>query len=345
MSTKIITLQNVSQIVQKIGYVQFNSQLVEVMKTEFSRWDEFDKTARVGFYKNDGVMELMPICGPELFSYKYVNGHPKNTALNKLTVVGSGLLAKNQTGEPEMISEMTLLTAIRTGATSCLASLYLAKIESKNFGIIGCGSQSEFQFMAHLSYFSLKKVYYFDTDTKAMEKFVNNLQNRLECKNIEFVACKSAKEVCQDSDIITTCTAYAGSQEIIQADWIKPGQHINAIGGDSPGKTELDPKILTKADKVVIEFFEQTVLEGEIQNLPNRQEIVYGELWEIITTKKAGRTNNQEITVFDGVGFALEDYCILVFVNELSQKLGIFTQLDMVPELENCKDLFGLLNV
>jgi len=343
MSTKIITLRNVADIVQTVGYLEFNKGLIAVLQREFARWELFDKTARLPFYKNDGVMELMPICGPEMFSYKYVNGHPNNPSLNKLTVVGSGLLAQNSTGEPQLIAEMTLLTALRTGATSAMVSTYLARSNSTKFGIIGCGSQSEFQFLAHVGLFPLQQVYYFDTDTKAMQKFVENVRTVPETKNIDFIACTSAQQVCLNSDIITTCTAFAGSQEIIHSSWLQAGHHVNAIGGDSPHKTELEAGVLTKANKLVVEFFEQTVHEGEIQNLENPQDVVYAELWEIITTKKLARESDTEITVFDGVGFALEDYCVLVYMNELSEKLGIFTELDMVPELENPKNLFGLL--
>jgi len=339
MSTKIITLQDVKKIVSTVGYKNFTNQLVAKMREEFARWNDFEKTARLPFYKNDGVMELMPICGPEMFSYKYVNGHPNNPILNKLTVVGSGLLAKNDTGEPLLISEMTLLTAIRTGATSLLASQLLANPNSENFGIIGCGSQSEFQVMAHLDNFPIKKVFYFDTDQKAMQKFAFNLKN----SEVTFIACKSAKEVVDNTQIITTCTAFAGSQEIIKADWLIPGQHINAIGGDSPHKTELEPQVLLKADFLAVEFFEQTKDEGEIQNLQNPKDAVDAELWELITKQKTGRKTEKDITVFDGVGFALEDYCVLVLINELSDKTKIFTQLDMVPELANPKDLYSLL--
>ena len=285
-------------------------------------------------------MELMPICGPEKFSYKYVNGHPNNPKLNKLTVVGSGLLAENSTGEPLLISEMTLLTGIRTGATSYLASKYLAPKNVETFGIIGCGSQSEFQVMAHAGNLPLKQIYYFDVDEKAMDKFSKNLGNL----DIQLTRCQSAQQICQKSQLITTCTAYAGPQEVIQADWIGQGQHVNAIGGDSPGKTELDPKALTKADKLVVEFFPQTAVEGEIQNLEQPEQTVYAELWEIISGHKAARENDSELTIFDGVGFALEDYCTLNYVNQLSQELGIFTKLDMVPELSDAKDLFGLLS-
>jgi ornithine cyclodeaminase len=265
--TKIITLKNVQQIISKIGYQEFNQGLLGYLEEDFKKWNSFEKNARLAFYKNKGVMELMPICGEELFSYKYVNGHPFNTKLNKLTVVGSGLLAEVSTGEPILISEMTLLTALRTGATSSLASKYLARKNSNKIGIIGCGSQSEFQVLAHLNNFDVKKIYYFDTDQKAMQKFKHNLAKF----KIQLIACESSQEVAKDSDIVICCTAYPAKQEILKKDYLKPGQHINAIGGDSPHKTELEVSILDFVDKIVVEYFPQTSHEGEIQNLKTQK--------------------------------------------------------------------------
>lgn len=338
--TKIITLKNVQEIVAKVGFSKFIAEFIPYLKADFASWETFDKNARVAFYQNQGVMELMPICSPDLFSFKYVNGHPNNTAVNKLTVVGTGLLAKTQTGEPELISEMTLLTALRTGATSYLVSSLLARKNSTKFGIIGCGSQSEFQILAHLSGFDVQKVFYFDVDQKAMEKFAKNLSNQ----KFELIPCKDAKEVCQNADILTSCTAFAGSQEVIHSSWINPGTHINAIGGDSPHKTELEIGVLNLADKIVVEYFEQTKHEGEIQNLKSPELAVYAEIWEIITNQKAGRQNDEEITLFDGVGFALEDFSMLRYIHELSTKLGIFTELDMVPKMSDPKDLYTFLH-
>ena len=143
--TKILTINNIREIIQTIGYESFVLGLIKYLEQDYKKWQTFDKTSRIAFYKNKGVMELMPICGQDLFAFKYVNGHPDNTLLNKLTVIGFGLLADTDTGEPILLSEMTLLTALRTAATSTMASKYMANKVISSFGIIGCGSQSEFR--------------------------------------------------------------------------------------------------------------------------------------------------------------------------------------------------------
>lgn len=145
----------------------------------------------------------------------------------------------------------------------------------------------------------------------------------------------------KNADIVTTLTAARKQSKILKEEWIKPGMTINAIGGDCPGKTELDPKILERS-KIVVEFLEQSKEEGEIQNYNSMN--IYAELWELSQGKKLGRTSNEEIFVFDSVGFALEDYVILRLVYSLAEDFHVGHMLDMVPESRNPNDLFRLLS-
>ena len=146
------------------------------------------------------------------------------------------------------------------------------------------------------------------------------------------------------ADIIITATAAPGKQKVVDYSWLHPGQHISAIGGDSPGKTELDIDILKNA-KVVVEYFEQTKDEGEIQNLGEKaRDFVYAELWEIIKGNKQGRVNDEEVTLFESVGFALEDYSTLRLVYNLAKKYKMGKEINLIPDqMEDCKNLFGLL--
>jgi ornithine cyclodeaminase len=172
-----------------------------------------------------------------------------------------------------------------------------------------------------------------------MQKFQENLQKY----DFNLIKCNSVEEVLENCDIITTATAAIQATQILTKDHLKNGLHINAIGGDSPNKTELDPEILTFA-KVVVEFFDQTKHEGEIQNLTNlNRDSIYAELWEIASNTKLGRQNPDEITLFDSVGFALEDYSILNLIKDLSQKHNIGQTLDMIPQLVDPKNLFSLI--
>jgi len=232
---------------------------------------------------------------------------------------------------------MTILTAMRTAATSVLASKYLARKGIKSFGIIGTGAQSEFQVLAHHFSLGINKIYFFDIDPAAMEKFVENLTPF----GLELHPCRDAQSIVEQSDIITTATAVKTKAKVVLKDWIKSGTHINGIGGDCPGKTELDPSLLA-ACKIVVEQLEQSKKEGEIQQLGEGK--IFAELWELVSGKKNGRESEQEITLFDSVGFALEDYSVLRLVSSLAEEYHVGHMLDMVPSHRDPKDLYSLLN-
>lgn len=332
----IITVDDISQLIAKVGLKHFYLELVDCLQADFAAWHGFRKNKRLAEHLEQGVLELMPICGPDYYSFKYVNGHPKNPFVNKQTVVAIGVLADIHTGYPLLISEMTLLTALRTAATSALAARYLAKNQCEQMAIIGTGAQSEFQVLAMHYILGINRVKYYDRDPEAMKKFAANLA----AYDLELIAEKDIPNTLMNADIVITATAAKIQARILENDWILPGMHLNVIGGDCPGKTELDPEILLRS-KIVVEFLEQTQHEGEIQHLI--PEIVYAELWELAADEKPGRLSDSEITLFDSVGFALEDYSILRYVYQLEQKFQISHPLTLIPDLKDPKNLFGLL--
>lgn len=337
---KLIRIQDIRNLMTHINLKDFFKTLSTMLMEDFSHWGEFQKSARYAAYVENGVVELMPVCGPTLFSFKYVNGHPNNPKNNRLNIVALGMLADVETGYPLMLSEMTILTALRTAATSALASKLMARKNSKKLAIIGCGAQSEFQVLAHHALFDLSEVRYFDLDPKAMERFAQHLAK----ESFTLISAPNAKTAIAEADLIITATAARGKNKVIEASWLEPGQHISGIGGDSPGKTELDPAILDTA-KIVVEYFPQTHHEGEIQNLGElAKSRVYAELWELCDHSKQGRDNDAEITLFDDVGFALEDYSILRYVYQLAEQFNIGLTPDLIPEgMTDPKNLFGLL--
>ncbi len=335
---KVLTIPDIKKLISHIGLKNFFSELVTAIENEFARWEHFQKSPRHAVHLQQGVIEVMPICDDEFYSFKYVNGHPKNTDLKKLTVVAIGLLADLKTGYPLLISEMTLLTAFRTAATSALAAKYLARKNSKTIGIIGTGAQAEFQVLAQKALFDIQTVKYFDIDQNAMKKFHHNLRDQ----GFELIPCDDAKSVVENVDIITTATATKKQAKILDIHSLQPGLHINTIGGDCPGKTECDKDILSRA-KIVVEYLQQSLHEGEIQQMGNSAS-VYAELWELVTGKKKGRESDQEITLFDSVGFAIEDFAILKFMYAMAIKNNMGASMDLIPQLNDPKDLFSTFN-
>lgn len=335
---RIITVDDIGSLIRKVTIEKFFERLIEKTRECFNRWPEFHKIPRSVSHFDFGVIELMPIWNKDYYSVKYINGHPLNPQQNKQTVVGIGMLADVATGYPVLISEMTLLTALRTAATSALASQYIARKNAKTMALIGTGAQGEFQVIAHKAALGIEKVKYFDIDPAAMKKFAANLAGY----DIELEACHDVQTAIREADIITTATAAKKQAHILKDAWINPGVAINALGGDCRGKTELDPNILHRS-KIVVEFIEQTQEEGEIQNYAPEE--VYAELWQLTSGEKPGRVSDDELIVFDSVGFALEDYAVLRLVSSLAEDFHVGHMLDMVPDCKDPKDLFGLLNV
>jgi ornithine cyclodeaminase len=337
---KVITEEVLVKLIKIHGFENFLKDFMLVLKNDFSRWNEFNLIPRPAMHVRDGVLELMPICDKDIFAFKYVNCHPKNTANGMMTVVATGQLSRVDSGYPLLFSEMTLLTALRTAATTAIATDLLSRKDSQILGIIGTGAQSEFLTNALRLIRDIKEVRYFDIDSLAMDKFESNFKN----SNLKLVRCNNGKETVKGADVITTCTACRAHVDVLKNDWINAGVHINGIGGDSEGKTELEFGILSRG-RIVVEYLDQCMTEGEIQRF-DRQEAkkhVHAELHELITGEKIGRESDEQITIYDSVGIALEDYSVLRFTYDLANRYGLGQELNFTPVLDNTKNLIAMV--
>ncbi len=333
--TRLVDLPDLAQLAHDIGPAALIELLAQSIESEFLRWNEFDKSARSACHSACGVIELMPVGGATHYSFKYVNGHPDNPARGLPTVMAFGVLAEVETGYPLLLSELTLTTALRTAATSALAARALARPNSRRMALIGNGAQSEFQAIAFHALLGIDEVYAFDVDSAATEKLIHNLAD---VQGLRVHRAASAEEAVRGADIVTTVTADKARATILTPDMIEPGMHLNAVGGDCPGKTELHPDVLRGA-RIFVEYEPQTRIEGEIQQLAPDHAVT--ELWQVIAGQAPGRTSAQEVTVFDSVGFALEDYAALRLLHRLSQERGIGRDVELVPSDGDPKDLFG----
>lgn len=335
-------VNGVRELVRQVGLARFLALLVDAMDSDYRRWECFDKSARHAIHSPVGVIELMPTSDGTLYGFKYVNGHPKNTAEGLLTVTAFGVLADVATGYPLLVSELTLTTALRTAAMSVLAARHLARPDSHTMALIGNGAQAEFQALAFYHLLNVRTLQLFDTDPAATAKLVRNLQ-RLQLPGLVLQPCASTQEAVRGSDIVTTVTADKRNATILTPPMIAPGMHLNAVGGDCPGKTELHPDILRRPDaRVVVEFEPQSRIEGEIQQMP--ADFAVTEFAAVLRGQAPGRTQAQDVTVFDSVGFALEDFAALRTLHQLLQTHAhLATPIDLIPQMDNPKDLFGVL--
>ncbi len=331
-----VSVDNMMRLAHAIGPEKFIADLAGYIEADFRRWERFDKTPRTASHSAEGVIELMPTSDGETYGFKYVNGHPKNQKAGLQTVAAFGALSSVGSGYPMLLTEMTLLTAFRTAATSALAARWLAPKDARVMAMIGAGAQCEFQALAFKTLLGVDRLRIWDVDSGAIDKALRNLA----AAGIEAVGCASAEAAIEGARIITTCTADKQYATVLTDNLVGAGVHLNAIGGDCPGKTELHRDILLRSD-IFVEYPEQTRIEGEIQQLPPDHPVT--ELWRVIAGDAPGRTGASQITLFDSVGFAIEDFSALRYVRDQAKATGLFEKLDLLADPDDPRDLYGML--
>ena len=331
-----VSVENMTRLILRRGVEQTLIELAGYIEEDFRRWPEFDKTPRVAAHSAEGVIELMPTSDGRSYGFKYVNGHPKNTRSGRQTVTAFGVFSEVDTGYPVLLTEMTVLTALRTAATSALVAKHLAPEGARVMAMIGNGAQSEFQCLAFKAICGIDTVHLYDIDPQATAKAARNLHG----KGLTVTACKTAEEAMQGAQIITTCTADKQFATILTDNLVGAGVHINAIGGDCPGKTELHRDILLRSE-IFVEYPPQTRIEGEIQQLPEDHPVT--EFWQVLDGEKPGRTDARQITLFDSVGFATEDFSALRYIRDRLEEDPCFEMLDLLADPDDPRDLFGMV--
>jgi ornithine cyclodeaminase len=335
--TTLLTTRDIARIVAAHGLPEVLRRMEAAITSDFRRWLDFDKVARLASHSAQGVIELMPVADSQRYSFKYVNGHPNNHRHGLPTVMAFGVLADVVTGEPELLSELTLTTAMRTAATSVMAARAVARPGSRTMALVGNGAQSEFQALAFHHLLGVTTLQLFDVDAAATARLVRHLRGTA---GLELRVAGSVAQALDGADIVTTVTADKRNATVVTPEMIEPGMHLNAVGGDCPGKTELHPAVLENAS-VFVEYEAQSRIEGEVQQMAADYPVV--ELWRVLTDQAAGRRSAEEVTVFDSVGFALEDFAALGLMADLARAMRLGTEIDLIPALRDPKDLFGQL--
>lgn len=336
-TVRYVGVDNMVRLVAARGVEAMLIGMADYIEADFLRWPLFDKTPRVASHSTDGVIELMPTSDGTLYGFKYVNGHPKNTRDGLQTVTAFGMLSDVATGYPQFLAEMTITTALRTAATSAVAARHLARKDSRVMAMIGTGAQSEFQALAFRAICGIDTLRVYDIDPDAVAKFTANMAGQ----GLAITVCATAAEAVIGADIITTCTADKQNATVLSDNMVGAGVHINAIGGDCPGKTELQADILNRAS-VFVEYPEQTRIEGEIQQMA--PDFPVTELWQVIAGTASGRTDARQITLFDSVGFATEDLSALRYIRDAVDGTPWFEEIDLIAAPVDPRNLFGLIH-
>lgn len=264
------------------------------------------------------------ICG-----VKWNGNFPKNPRQGRLAITGKLLLNDPDTGLELADMDATYITRYRTGAAGALGVKYLAREDATRLGLVGAGEQARTQVAAILKVRPIKKITIYSRTEAHAQALKNELQTTY---GLEVAAAADVAQAVQGQDIVVTVTP--STSPLVRREWVRPGTHINAFGADSPGKQELDPEIL-KAAKIVVDDRAQCQEIGEINVPLSRGEItphqIYGTLGEIVAGQKPGRTDPQEITVFDATGLSIEDLALGLEIYRRARERGLGKIKDFLP--------------
>jgi alanine dehydrogenase len=258
---------------------------------------------------------------------KWINAHPHNRErFGRPAVVGIFLLSDPVTAHPLAIMDATKLTALRTGAAAAVATRHLARNTARTLGVIGCGAQARSIVRCHVVLRPWERIILADSDRARAAELAEEMTRAggPSC-------CTADIEEAATADVV--CTLTPSRLPIVMTGWIRPGTHINALGADAPGKRELDTSILTRA-RIFLDDAEQARESGEV-NVPLHQGelpsgAILGTLGEIVAGTLAGRTSDDEITVFDSTGLAVQDLAVARLLYERARRANIGTEISLV---------------
>jgi alanine dehydrogenase len=265
----------------------------------------------------DGDFRTMPAYLPSLAiaGVKIVNVHPGNPRKGLPTVMALTVILDIETGQPTAVINATRLTDMRTGAAGAVAGKYLSLKKEIVLGVVGTGRQAQAQVSAISRELNIRQIKIWGRDPEHIRKFADRF--------MEFPCLAPSLENTCDCDVLVTATS--SRSPLIRSEWIHEGTHINAIGADAPGKEELDPALLNRA-QVFVDDIAQAVHSGEI-NVPisnglYRPADIAGTLGEVVIGKKK-RAGAETITIFDSTGLAIQDLAIAKIAMQHGKKTDL----------------------
>lgn len=332
LKTVIYTLEDIRSIVHYVGLDRIMDEAIDSLHAYLECYSAGEHVipVREGVEYSapaTGLIEWMPAMryGNEV-RIKIVGYHPDNPRHQNLPTIMSTLLCfDTRNGHLVSVMDGNLVTAIRTGAASAVASRVLARPESKTLGLIGCGAQAISQLHALSRIFDLQQVLLYDVDGAAQATFAR----RASCLGLEAVDMikSSPAEIASRADVICTATSIAvGHGPVLNDCGLKESVHINAVGSDFPGKLEI-PQSLLMRSLVCPDFLPQAIREGECQQL--REQQIGPDLVELIKEHDVYQRYRNSCTVFDSTGWALEDYVTIELFARYGRALGCGTELPL----------------
>ncbi len=346
MKTLLFAREDISRIVAAVGFDRLMDDTICGLSEACNGFDSEAHSipVRSGFSYNDedskGLVEWMPVIRyGDRVVIKLVGYHPDNPKKFRLpTVISTIMTFDTRTGHATNIVDGTFLTSLRTGAASAVASMVLAKPDSRVLGLIGAGAQSVTQLHAISRRFDLGEVLIFDTDVSACTTFAD----RAACAGVELpIEVLPMQEVLSAADILCTSTSIdVGCGPLFEDQAFVPGLHINAVGSDFPGKIEL-PLALLERSLVCPDFRAQAIAEGECQQLGEND--IGPELTELVKEHDKYADYRDRTTVFDSTGWALEDLVMADIMTSLGDEIGVGRSIELECVGQDPKNPYGFI--
>jgi ornithine cyclodeaminase/alanine dehydrogenase len=272
---------------------------------------------KLGYYKANEVISMKASSGG-FINNPTAHGVPSGMATIFLFDAKSGALI--------CVMDGSLILGLRTGASGAVSVKALARKNARTIASIGTGNQARMQIRAINEIMKIEEIHAWDNNRDTLSKYKTDIESEF---GIPVIAASSKKEAVEQADILITTTRGKGS--LVEADWVKPGTHIVAIGTDQQGKQELDPEIFRNA-KIVVDSISQCTEKGETWHPLNRNIIakgdIHGEIGEVLLGRKPGRESDDEITIFDSTGMAIQDNTTAskIYQNAIANNVGTFFQ-------------------
>ncbi len=258
-----------------------------------------------------------------LIGTKIASGFYDNQKLGLPPGVAVIVLMDLKTSMPVAIMDGTYITAYRTGAAGAVAADVLARKDSSQVGVVGAGTQARMQILALAELFNIERIKVWDIKSARAKQYAKEIRHKI---GADVHTVGTPQGVVVDADILVTVTP--SRKPLISAESVQEGLHINAIGADGPGKQELDPMIMRRASKIVVDSLAQCRNIGELQHafaldIINEND-VHAEIGEILNGDKVGREDKDEITLFDATGLSVQDIAAANVVYSIAKdtKLG-----------------------
>ncbi|KPJ96594.1 MAG: hypothetical protein AMS18_00645 [Gemmatimonas sp. SG8_17] len=313
------------------------AQTIEIVKQAFAQLSsghaEVPVRTQLGVAPHNGVALFMPayLSKSDQLGIKVVAVFPNNVEQGIPTINALVVVVDAETGQPSAVMDGTYLTALRTGAASGAATDLLACDATPVAAIFGAGVQGRTQLEAICEVRAIEKVWVFDIDEASAGAYVDEMQMRGGRIPTDIVVASSASEAVQDADII--CATTTSRTPVFDASDVRPGTHINAVGGFTPDTQEIPDDIIHRA-QLFVDSREACWAEAGDLIIPRAKGLISeadirAELGEVVSGTKQGRSDDHAITLFKSVGNAVQDVAVAAMVLDAARKLGLGTEVEV----------------